>query len=160
MKNFRFGKEARPLKSFQATLEILIVDDDKVLQLLHARSVKDCHTGHPVTIVEGGEHALDHIENNKKVFQNFLVLLDLNMPGMNGWELLEECRIRNLQNVYIVIVTSSIRSEDKFRIFDFPQVLAYCEKPFSKNKMQEILDLKELKSIKAFRHNFVLRGEL
>ena len=130
-------------------LEILIVDDDKIIHLLHSRLVTVCKPGHAVTSHLNGSRALDHIERQNKPDLFFLVFLDLNMPVMNGWQFLEECRKRGDDNIIVVIVTSSTSSVDRLRVSDFPQVEAYCEKPFTRNKMLEILDLKVLKPFAA-----------
>jgi len=130
-------------KSGSARREILVVDDDKIIHMLHKKSIELCGTGLPVTGFENGQLALKHIEQHPYIL--FLVFLDLNMPVMDGWEFLEECRARKLQNLFTVIVTSSTNSADKIKMFDFPQVIAYCEKPFTTNKIREVLEMDELK---------------
>ncbi len=132
-------------KAKPVALELLIVDDDKIIHLLHSRVIELCRTGHPVSAHVNGSKALEYIVQHNKPKKFFLVLLDLNMPVMNGWEFLEECQNRGLNNIIVVIVTSSTNSADRMRSFDFTQVIAICEKPFTKNKMMEILELKELK---------------
>ena len=77
-------------------------------------------------------------EDNEK--SNFLIFLDLNMPGMNGWEFLDVVK----NNKYacalkIVIVTSSINPEDERKTATFPDVIGFIRKPVAEKDLFKML---------------------
>lgn len=72
--------------------------------------------------------------------EDALIFLDLNMPGMNGWEFLEEIKARNLQQD-IIVLTSSTSKCDQERTKQYPFVIKYMVKPMTKEKFTEISGL-------------------
>ena len=65
-----------------------------------------------------------------------LILLDLRMPDMDGWEFIELTRSRKMPP--IVIVTSSIDAREKKRALEIPAVRGWIEKPV---RVEDIVDL-------------------
>ncbi|MBW3010972.1 response regulator [Candidatus Woesearchaeota archaeon] len=83
---------------------ILIADDDEnILNLL-----KLCLPEYEVTTARNGREALDHFEKNKYD----LVVLDLMMPKMNGWEACRE--IKKKSKTPVLILTAKETTEDLF----------------------------------------------
>lgn len=121
-------------------LEILIVDDDAMIRLLHKRQVEKANSGYPVTLCKHGQEAADYLRANAKEGVSYLVLLDLNMPVMNGWEFLEECE-RHFGHLalHIVVVTSSINRMDELRAREYEQVCGFCTKPLNAQRWRELL---------------------
>jgi CheY-like chemotaxis protein len=128
-------------------LEIIIVDDDPTIRLLYTIFLKKAEILHKVNYYTNGKeciHYLDNHENHEE--SSFLVLLDINMPIMNGWEFMDEIKKKPYQNnTNIILVTSSIDPEDKRKSKRYPRVLKYIEKPFT---LSDALSLKELEPIK------------
>lgn len=98
-------------------VNILVVEDDEIdaealRRLLNKNNIKN-----PVYYATNGLEALDIMrgENNRdKVQKPYIVLLDINMPLMNGLELLKEVRNDvNLKDNIVFILTTSPREEDK-----------------------------------------------
>ncbi|HEX9013834.1 MAG TPA: adenylate/guanylate cyclase domain-containing response regulator [Anaerolineaceae bacterium] len=93
-------------KSSQRPGRLLVVDDNKVFRLLLARSLEQ--QGHTVTMIENGARALDLLQAEK--FD--LVLLDIQMPEMDGYQVLERLSAdANLRDIP-VIVTSALEEMD------------------------------------------------
>ena len=92
-------------------LSLLLIDDDEIERMKFKRV---CHkNGYPHTILEAknGEMALD-ILKNKESLPN-LILLDLNMPKMNGIEFLSALKLNeSLKYIPIVIMSSSNNHKD------------------------------------------------
>lgn len=68
------------------------------------------------------------------------ILLDLNMPGMDGWSFIEEFKTLNL-DIPIFILTSSIDPNDKVRAYHTKEIKAFIIKPLTKIAATKILRL-------------------
>lgn len=112
---------------------VVLVDDDPVVLFLHEILVKRGKFDELTYSFKDGKKALDFItENREKV--PFLVLLDINMPVMNGWEFLDTLREDPIgEQVFVAIVSSSINSYDLEKAGNYVQVVEYLEKPVSKD---------------------------
>ena len=123
-------------------LEILVVDADPVARVLHHHRLKK-NIPFPVTYLNDGTAALQHIQSHPE--SDFLVLLAIDMPGMNGWEFLVTLQSAPLMSqVHVIVVSCSVSSCDKRKALDYPQVLDYFEKPFSEGHVLKIPHLPRL----------------
>ena len=114
-------------------LQVLLVDDDPVVQYLHKTILSKFNLPEQ-KYFSNGELALDYILKNRDNDILFLVLLDINMPVMNGWEFLEELKNHTIKPlVKVIIVTSSIDSSDKFKARNYHQVFEFLEKPLQED---------------------------
>src|SRR3982751_3166509 len=98
-------------------VNILVVEDDEidVESLKRLFSKKDIKN--PVHYASNGIEALEIMRgenNHAKVLKPYIVLLDINMPMMNGIEFLKEIRSdENLKDTVVFVLTTSPRDEDK-----------------------------------------------
>ncbi|HET8886587.1 MAG TPA: response regulator [Salinimicrobium sp.] len=122
-------------------LQVLLVDDDKMILFIHKILINNSIIqSQPLTFTSGRE-VFTYLKNDYNKKTSYLIMLDLNMPEMNGWEFLENMTNgKALDNVFVVIVTSSINSEDKRRAFSFPRVIDYIEKPLSGNWCDKLFE--------------------
>ena len=74
------------------TLNILLVEDDEVDVMNVRRAFEKAHIANPVYVAGNGIEALEKLRNGEIPNHRRLVLLDLNMPRMNGIEFLKELR--------------------------------------------------------------------
>lgn len=89
---------------------ILVVDDDpKILKLIALRLAQE---GYRAVAVESGESALAHI----KIEKPGLVLLDIMMPGMSGFEVLKRIKVID-SNIPVCMVTAVYDEEEGKRCF-------------------------------------------
>lgn len=124
--------------------EILIVEDDLIVSRLHKFSLKGALDSE-VTIVDNGKEALDYLDDVAEEKQKILVLLDLNMPVMNGWDFLEACHTRPyVERLVVMVVTSSLFSDDNKRAFNYPRVMGYYTKPLKREHIPQILNHPEV----------------
>ena len=115
--------------------EIIIVDDDEIMLRLHEKVV-EMNVNSPVRLFNNGKDALRHVSNKTK---KYLLFLDLNMPGMDGWEFLEKAEALNLtKNLLVVIVSSSIDMSDKMTAKKYACVVDYIEKPLNRSKLDHL----------------------
>lgn len=117
---------------------IVIVDDDAVVLFLHKILIEKSCLPSTTCSFKNGKEALDYIQKNTST-KPALVLLDINMPVMNGWEFLDEIRDLNEgKEVYVAMLTSSINSIDVNNAQKYPQVIEYLEKPLTKKTCDEL----------------------
>lgn len=117
---------------------ILLVEDDDIDQASIKRSMKDLNIANPVHIVENGKEALDYLgeKNNKKPC---LILLDLNMPKMNGIEFLKKrFEIEEFRMIPTVVLTTSEDQTDVVESFKLG-VAGYMSKPVDYKKFVEVM---------------------
>lgn len=111
------------------TLEpILLVEDDTVDAMTVKRALKELKAMNDVVHVANGEEALEYLrdENNEKPC---IILLDLNMPKMNGAEFLKIVKAdEELRRIPVVVLTTSKNERDIFESFDL-SVAGYMLKP-------------------------------
>ena len=130
------------------TLDVLSVDDDKLVLFIHQRIMKHSQFSTFPKAFEDGYDAINYIAKEKSHSLKFLIFLDLKMPSLDGWGILEELERQRLDEFcYVFVLTSSIDYRDEERVKKHTCVLGFLEKPLSIDKL---LDLKLTKELSAF----------
>ncbi|MEB2787357.1 response regulator [Algoriphagus persicinus] len=120
--------------------EIILVDDDEVVALLIKKMLNKINFEGEVSFLKNGLEALNIIEARiSKDIQGpeygpCLILLDLNMPIMDGWGLMESLKEypNSVMEVFkIAIVTNSYNPSDQLKALEYPNILGYINKPLS-----------------------------
>jgi CheY-like chemotaxis protein len=98
--------------------KILLIDDDSITNFINSSVIKNMGLGKVVKVVTNGMEAIEYINRDCKIENNYpdLILIDINMPGMDGFEFLKEYRnlkIKECQKTTIMILTTSSSSRDK-----------------------------------------------
>ena len=117
---------------------VLLVEDDSVDAMTIKRAFKDLNVANPLVHTLNGEEALEYLksEENKKPC---IILLDLNMPRMNGVELLKIIKADDvLKKIPVVVLTTSRDTEDKVETFGL-SVAGYIVKPADYKKFVEAM---------------------
>lgn len=110
-------------------LNILVVDDDDVDVMNIRRAFKKANITNPVWVASNGVEALAMLRDGTIPTRNRLVLLDLNMPQMNGIEFLREVRRDPaLALISVVVLTTSNEDRDKVEAYKL-NVAGYLVKP-------------------------------
>lgn len=139
----RLSKKRKALKP-ECEFEILIVEDDLIVSRLHKFSLNRV-LDREVNIVDNGRKALEYLDNIARQKQKILVLLDLNMPVMDGWDFLDACHSRPyVDRLVIIIVTSSLFGDDNKRALKYPRVMDYYTKPLKREHIPQILQHPEV----------------
>lgn len=117
---------------------ILLVEDDQVDVMTVKRALKEIKVNNPVVNPENGEEALKYLrdpENEKPC----LILLDINMPIMNGIEFLQVMKHDALlRRIPVVVLTTSGEQQDKVNSFDLG-VAGYMDKPVDYRQFVEVM---------------------
>lgn len=107
---------------------ILLVEDDRVDQITVKRALKDINVTNLLVVVNNGEEALEFLKDEKNEKPG-IILLDLNMPKMNGLEFLKVAKQDNsLKRIPVVVLTTSKQDQDKIESFNLG-VAGYMVKP-------------------------------
>jgi CheY-like chemotaxis protein len=94
--------------------EIFLVDDDQLVNTINTFLFKKMGVGHKVQSFLNPEEALDRLKSFTDNEEKILVLLDINMPEMSGFEFLESMAAENFPtSVEVIILTSSDSKADK-----------------------------------------------
>jgi len=129
-------------------VEVLIVEDNEADVHLTLTALRDATVPNRVNVVGDGEEALCYLKKKGSyatAARPDVVLLDLNLPKKNGFEVLAEMKSDlHLKNIPVMIVSGSGREADIARAYDL-QVAAYLVKPLDVDDyFSAIRALKEL----------------
>ncbi|WP_420125156.1 response regulator [Longimicrobium sp.] len=110
-------------------LNILLVEDDEVDVMNVQRAFRTNKISNPLFVAEGGEEALVMLRGGEIPRERRLVLLDLNMPRMNGIEFLRVLRADpELSSTTVVVLTTSNDERDRVEAYQL-NVAGYILKP-------------------------------
>lgn len=126
-------------------LDVLNIDDDKMVLYIHQKLMTNSKFSSSPKTFEDPNEAIKHITKEKSDDLKFLIFLDINMPKLDGWKVLEELEKLQLDRYcYVYIMTSSIDSRDEDRARNHPSVIGFLEKPLSIDKLYSLKTTKEL----------------
>jgi CheY-like chemotaxis protein len=120
---------------------IFLVDDDPINNLINKRLLGKTGISDRIQEFLGGEDAFEKISELEPE-ETLLILLDINMPVMNGWEFLNKYLelFPNRQDK-IVILSSSIDFQDRQRANGYSIVSGFLEKPLTLDKINSQMEL-------------------
>lgn len=117
---------------------ILLVEDDQVDVMTVTRALKELHVTNPLVQKENGEEALAYLRDPANTTP-CIILLDLNMPVMNGIEFLRVVKHDEaLRKTPVVVLTTSEEQQDKVNSFNFG-VAGYMAKPVDYRQFVEVM---------------------
>jgi CheY-like chemotaxis protein len=121
---------------------ILLVDDDKTTNFLNQLLLNDLGVAQQVLTAENGQEALRIIQEQCESNDcPTLILLDVNMPVMNGFEFLEayqELSFSRKQSTIVIMLTTSLHPRDVKRLTGMP-IQGFLNKPLTKAMIQELM---------------------
>ena len=110
-------------------LNVLLVEDDQVDVMNVQRAFKKNNITNPLWTAGNGVEALDKLRSGEIPLSPLLVLLDLNMPRMNGIEFLRALRADpELKHLPVVVLTTSDDERDRVEAYHL-NVAGYIVKP-------------------------------
>ena len=127
-------------------ISILLVDDDEINNFISIKLIKKAVDNADIKACLNGRFAIDELSEIQKEDPDKLpdfILLDINMPIMNGWEFLDEYKrlhIDPLGKSKIYIISSSVFSNDISKARSYPLVRNFVSKPLSVEKIKEMLE--------------------
>ena len=124
---------------------ILLVDDDDATNFINRKIIERVGIAEHIEIKLNGKEAIDYIiksdDNKKDSPVPSLILLDINMPIMDGWGFLE--RYSALENhkkkqIILVMLSTSLNPEDKRRAEAIPEISDYVYKPLTAEVIHDV----------------------
>lgn len=125
--------------------KVSVIDDSEIDRYIISSVVKRyCFAGEVIEF-NMAQKALAYLEENKSNRSMIpeIILLDINMPEMNGFDFLESYQLFPeplKKQVNIVILTSSNNPDDSERASKNPLVRVYLNKPLNENKLSRIVE--------------------
>ncbi|MEC7756089.1 response regulator [Roseivirga sp. UBA1976] len=123
---------------------ILLVDDDAATNFLNSMVVEEAECCERCVVAKSGMEALEFLKSseNGEYPQPDLIFLDINMPGMNGWQFLEhyeKLHIDQKAKVIIVMLTTSLNPDDLEKSKS-TKVEGFIHKPLTEEILKKIID--------------------
>ncbi|MHA4810969.1 response regulator [Flavitalea flava] len=129
---------------------ILLIDDDEPTNYLNRKVLEEAGSAYHIQIAESGQDALDYLMGNRPYGRSKghfphpdLIFLDINMPGMDGWEFLEKYSAlpeEQKAEVIMIMLTTSLNPDDKRKAAKIPLIAGYENKPLIQLRVKEILE--------------------
>lgn len=120
---------------------ILLIDDDEDSNFFHTRLIKKMDCAEQVKAALNGKEGLEILKGDRD-YRISLILLDINMPVMNGWEFLEvynQLETKHKSEVIVVMLTSSVNPDDRKKAESMGIVADFIQKYLTQEKLEEIL---------------------
>ncbi|MCW3128175.1 MAG: hypothetical protein JWO03_3833 [Bacteroidetes bacterium] len=124
---------------------IMLIDDNESDNYYHEFVIKKNDCADQVIVCESGEKALEYLQNaaQKGNPNPDIIFLDINMPGMSGWQFLTEYNKLDKEmqgKVIVVMLTAFERADDKQKATESGSLIKYKTKPLTVEMLNEVYD--------------------
>lgn len=122
---------------------LFVLEDDLVQQYILKANLARYNVFEDITYYENGSPLIDYLHANKTNPECLpdMMFVDLEMPGINGWRVLDELdKLNNslCKQVIVYIITTSISLKDRMRALKYDFVREFISKPVTKQTYMEI----------------------
>ena len=124
---------------------IMLIDDSDIDNMVNKHILSKNMVAENIIVFTSANDALTYYSENKTTTDEMLIpkiiLLDINMPIMNGFGFLvefEKITADNLKNTKVIMLTSSVDPNDIRRSKDYSSVISFISKPLSLEHLDEI----------------------
>jgi CheY-like chemotaxis protein len=124
-------------------LHFIVIDDSKLDCFIAEKIIRNTGKSESITCFQQAKDALEYIGNAQPDDQSHtIILVDIQMPIMNGFEFVEEFekfspKITNAYTVYVI--SSSINDNDLSKVHNYPSVKQFLNKPINSNNLAILL---------------------
>ncbi len=121
---------------------ILLIDDNNITNFLHKRVIEKLGIAESIVEFDDALNALEYLENNAEAKAD-LIFLDINMPGLDGWEFMERYNMlpeyKKTSTIYMLLSTM-IKDSDAAYSKTIPHLSGFKYKPLSEEILNEIIE--------------------
>lgn len=136
------------MKKFKNLECILLIDDDEATNYINKMVIQNADLDVNIEVCENGRIGLDYLTcqgryaSEKEFPQPGIIFLDINMPGMNGWEFMDA--YKNLPNnqkarIVIAMLTTSLNPDDEFKGESNLEIRSFMHKPLTLEMLMDIV---------------------
>lgn len=124
----------------------MLVDDNPHDNFFHERLIKKDNKADNIISMESAQKALDYLkeaEHQGSKPRPNIIFLDVNMPGMKGWDFIDELiklDIEYLEEIIVTMLTSTEDPEEKKKAEKFNFISGFKTKPLTSEILSEIVD--------------------
>lgn len=118
--------------------KVLLVDDDKINNYINLRLIRRIGLSEEIIVTNNGQEAITYLQKCEKNELPNLILLDINMPVMDGFEFLEEfekLEFNTVEKPLIVVLTTSTNTNDIKKVESSPTAAGYINKPLTEENL-------------------------
>ncbi len=134
------------MKKFKGLDCVLLIDDDVPTNFIHRKILQTSNIEVDITAITSAQEALEFLTYSGK-YENCnnprpgLIFLDINMPGMSGWDFMQE--YRNLEKVKkedikVIMLTTSLNPDDEAMASQNKEILNFMHKPLTREIFAKI----------------------
>ena len=123
---------------------ILLIDDNKADNAFHQIKIKRAEVCDTISVATTGTQALNYLEKAAQQLEEFpkpdLIFLDINLPGMDGFDFLDEFHKLNdtlKSETKVVMLTTSLNPDDQTRALNYKEVKNFLNKPLTVELIQD-----------------------
>lgn len=119
----------------------MLIDDDAATNYIHRRVISESGLAEKITVKDRAEDALDVLLEEAEEIPE-LIFLDINMPGMDGWEFLDSYSrfLEKVENdIVLIMMTTSINPDDEKKARSLKQITDFQSKPLNSQKLKDII---------------------
>ena len=136
------------MKKYRGLSSILLIDDDEATNFLTEFTIRRAGLDVQIEKVYNAQDGLDFLCCEGKFVHHLnkcdpqLIFLDLNMPGIDGWDFLndyQQLKVKHHLNPVIIILTTSLNPDDMLKSKQFKDVKGFLNKPLSKEIILSIV---------------------
>ena len=123
---------------------ILLIDDNKADNAFHQIKIKRAEVCDTISVATTGSQALNYLEKASQQLEEFpkpdLIFLDINLPGMDGFDFLDEFHKLNdtlKSETKVIMLTTSLNPDDQTRALNYKEVKEFLNKPLTVELIQD-----------------------
>ncbi len=124
--------------------KVLLIDDDHPTNFFHEMIIRKMGCVNDIETFRGVKEALEYLSlaGLEKEDIPELIFLDLNMPGLDGWDFMEafskmDEKVKSFTK--IIVLTTSVSPHEKKKALEMPEILDFKNKPLNPLLVEEIL---------------------
>ncbi|MEM7659225.1 MAG: response regulator [Bacteroidota bacterium] len=123
---------------------IFLVDDDYPTNYFHQLIIEETNCTSEVVVCQSGHEALERLAHreSQQLAPPDLIFLDINMPGMTGWEFMEQYQRlpKATRGTVLVLLTTSLNPDEESRAKEWEGIDDFRHKPLSGEMLTDLID--------------------